>query len=78
MKEAVELLQELSVENDQLTSQLAEAKRLLKLAVEDFNAIAEVHAAPTPILCPKYGLYLKAIDIREKKWRYADEALKLI
>ena len=78
MKEAVKLLQELSDENDQLTSQLAEAKRLLKLAVEDFNAIAEVHAAPTPILCPKYGLYLKAIDIREKKWRCADEALKLI
>ena len=56
----------------------AEAAKLLELAVEDFNAIAEVHAAPTPILCPKYGLYLKAIDIREKKWRYADEALKLI
>ena len=56
----------------------AELKRLLKLAVEDFTAIAEVHAAATPILCPQYGKYMKAIDIRTRKWQYADEALKLI
>ena len=60
-------------------TELKEAKRLLKAAVEDFTAIAEVHAAATPILCPKYyGAYLKAIDVRTRKWRYADEALKLI
>ena len=78
MKEAVELLQELNIENDQLTSQLAVAKRLLKAAVEDFAAIAEVHAAATPILCPQYGKYLKAIDVRTRKWRYTDEAEKLL
>lgn len=55
-----------------------EGKRLLKAAVEDFAAIAEVHAAATPILCSQYERYMKAIDIRTRKWRYADEALKLI
>ena len=62
----------------ELMSELKEAKRLLKLAVEDFTAIAEVHAAATPILCPQYGKYMKAIDVRTRKWRYEDEALKLI
>lgn len=59
-------------------TELCEAKRLLKAAVEDFTAIAEVHAAATPILCPQYGKYMKAIDVRTRKWRYEDEALKLI
>lgn len=63
---------------EQLISEKAEYKRLLKAAVEDFTAIAEVHAAATPILCPQYGKYMKAIDIRTRKWQYADEALKLI
>lgn len=59
-------------------SELCEAKLLLKAAVEDFEAIGEVHAAPTPMICPKYGDYMRAIDIRTRKWRYTDEALKLI
>ena len=59
--------------------ELKEAKRLLKAAVEDFTAIAEVRAAAAPILCPKYfEAYMKAIDVHTRKWRYADEALKLI
>ena len=58
--------------------ELKEAKRLLKLAVEDFEAIGEVHAAPTPMISPKYGDYMRAIDIRTRKWRYADEAEKLL
>lgn len=60
------------------SEQIAEYKRLLKAAVEDFTAIAEVHAAATPILCSQYGKYMKAIDVRTRKWQYADEALKLI
>ena len=63
---------------EQLISEKAEYKRLLKAAVEDFTAIAEVHAAATPILCPQYKKYMKAIDIRTRKWQYADEALALI
>lgn len=59
-------------------AQIAEYKRLLKAAVEDFESIGEVNSAPTPMLHPKYGEYLKAIDIHTRRWRYADEALKLI
>ena len=58
--------------------ELREAKRLLKLAVEDFATIGEVNAAPTPNIHPKYGEYLKVIDFRTHKWRYADEAKKLL
>lgn len=50
MKEAVGLLQELNTENDQLTSQLAEAKRLLKAAVEDFKVIGKALDADCDIL----------------------------
>lgn len=59
-------------------AQIAEYKRLLKAAVDDFEAIGEVHAAPTPMISPKYGDYMRTIDIHTRKWRYADEALKLI
>lgn len=59
-------------------TELKEAKRLLKSAVDDFEAIGEVHAAPTPMISPKYGDYMRTIDIHTRKWRYADTALKLI
>lgn len=42
MKEAVRLLQELNAENDQLTSQLAETKRLLKLAVKQMAEVGDI------------------------------------
>jgi len=45
--------------------QIAEYKRLLKAAVEDFELIAEVKDC-------------SVIDISKYKWRYADEALALI
>ena len=63
--------------NEQMI-ELREAKRLLRLAVEDFANIGEVNAAPTPMIHPKYGEYLKAINFRTHKWRYADESEKLL
>lgn len=42
MKEAVGLLQELNTENYQITSQLLEAKRLLKLAVKQMAEVGDV------------------------------------
>lgn len=82
MKEAVGLLQELNTENDQLTSQLAEAKRLLKAAVEDmYNSVNDVHCK----YCSKWHTdqcqgtsHLDCYIENKFKWRYADEALKLI
>ena len=79
MKEAVELLQELNTENDQLTSQLANAKRLLKAAVEDLNSIGRMLEG-NDILCMKYiaceGCPFNGENCN--KWKHADEALKLI
>lgn len=76
MKEAVGLLQELNTENDQLTSQLAEAKRLLKAAAkiaknlpcDDDNCGECVHN-DNGYVCSEYECF---------EWRYADEALALI
>jgi hypothetical protein len=49
----------------ELMSELKEAKRLLKLAVEDFDEIRSYLSEPYSHIC-------------EKRWRYADEVLKLI
>lgn len=48
----------------QLEEQLEEAKRLLKAAVEDFSEVKSYLSEPYSRLC--------------NKWRYEDEALKLI
>lgn len=78
MKEAARLLQELNTENNQFTSQLAEAKRLLKAAVEDLAKIPcnnDVYIPSSCDACIKQG----NCDYSDSfKWRYADEALKLI
>lgn len=50
---------------EQLISEKAEYKRLLKAAVEDFELIAEVKDC-------------SVIDISKYKWRYADEVEKLL
>jgi len=82
MKEAVGLLQELNAENDQLTSQLVEAKRLLKLAVDDmYNSVNDVHCK----YCSKWHTdqcqgtsHLDCYVENKFKWRYTAEALALI
>lgn len=60
-----------------LEIELAEAKRLLKAAVEDFVRIDEVKLLPENTIRPMLE-YTNIIDIIRHKWRYADEALKLI
>lgn len=76
MKDAVKLLQELNTENDQLTSQLTEAKKLLKLAIEDLE---ELHSeADCSCNCCKGEKAESCQFIKCWTWRYADEALKLI
>lgn len=79
MKEAVRLLQELNAENDQLTSQLVEAKRLLKAAVEDLNSINRVLEG-NDILCVKYIACEDCPFDAENchKWRHANEARTLM
>lgn len=74
MKDAVGLLQELNTENNQLTSQLAEAKRLLKAAVDDMNSNNICFDINACNVCAEN----KCISCDTFKWRYTDEALKLI
>lgn len=86
MKEAVGLLQELNTENDQLTSQLVEAKRLLKLAVEDFAKLDRENTKNKNCMMPEMDcadcpLSWDSVDDRVEpchSWRYTTEALKLI
>lgn len=65
MKEALELIREYKSENIAQKKMIAEYKRLLKAAVEDFDEIHSYLSEPYSHIC-------------EKRWRYADEALKLI
>lgn len=74
MKEAVGLLQELNAENDLLTSQLLEAKRLLKLAVEDMNSNNICFDINACNVCAEKN----CISCDTFRWQYTDEALKLI
>ena len=60
-------------------TELKEAKRLLKAAVEDLNSVGRV-LEDNDILCMKY-IACKGCPFDGdncNKWRYADEALKLI
>lgn len=74
MKDAVRLLQELNTENDQLTSQLADAKRLLKAAVDDMNGNNICFDINACNVCTDN----KCISCDTFKWRYTDEVLKLL
>ena len=59
-------------------SELEEAKRLLRLAVEDFDVLGEVKFSPKPGAHPKRREYIRILDLLDHRWRYADEALKLL
>ena len=69
MKEAVKLLQELNTENDQIRSQLAYAKGLLKLAVEQMAGVGAVCDCVCSKNCP--------LD-ECGKFTFHDEIIKLI
>lgn len=83
MKEAAGLLQELNTENDQLTSQLVEVKRLLKAAVEDMRWVNEntQDADGACVMRKGEGCGDCPLDINGDlwcKWKREAEALKLI
>lgn len=79
MKEALELIREYKAENIAQKKMIAEYKRLLKAAVEDLNSIGRVLEG-NDILCMKY-IACKGCPFDGdncNKWRYADEAEKLL
>lgn len=75
MKEAVGILQELNTENNQLTSQLAEAKRLLKLAVEDMKTLVRCDSVQDCLVC-KYQL--RDCDGFAFEWKHMEDVNNLI
>lgn len=73
VKEAVKLLLELDKENNQLIQQLAEAKRLLKVAIEDMKNVDFCSK-----ICCRDSFACRVSDTCDFKWRYADGAERLI
>jgi hypothetical protein len=61
-------------------TELKEAKRLLKAAVEDFAVYGALKDLPAKqrIQNPDWRRFNRVFDILDHQWRYADEALKLI
>ena len=79
MKEVLELIREYKAENIAQKKLIAEYKRLLKAAVEDFNCDIDSICA----ICKHNDLvdgcpYIESYSECEYNWRYTDEALKLI
>lgn len=79
MKEALELIRDYKAENIVQKKLIAEYKRLLKAAVEDFNCDIDSICA----ICKHNDLvdgcpYIESYSECEYNWRYTDEALNLI
>lgn len=65
---------------EQLISENAEYKRLLKLAVEDFavyGALKDLSLGQR-VQNPDWRRFNRVFDALDHQWRYADEALKLM
>lgn len=64
----------------ELMSELKEAKRLLKAAVEDFTVYGALKdlSAEQRIQNPDWQRFNRIFDILDHRWRYTDEALKLL
>ena len=60
--------------------ELEGAKRLLKLAVEDFTVYGALKDLPTEqrVQNPDWQRFNRVFDILDHRWRYTDEALKLL
>ncbi len=61
-------------------TELKEAKRLLKAAVEDFAVYGALKdlSAEQRVQNPDWRRFNRVFDVLDHQWRYADEALKLI
>lgn len=65
---------------EQLISERVEYKRLLRLAVEDFAVYGALKDLPAEqrVQNPYWQRFNRVFDVLDHRWRYADEALKLI
>lgn len=73
MKEALELIREYKADNVKQREQIAEYKRLLKLAVEDMKDKNFCKS-----VCSRDNFACRVSDTCDFRWRYADEVEKLL
>ena len=80
MKEARELIRDYKAENITQKKLIAEYKRLLKAAVEDFAVYGALKdlSAEQRVQNPDWRRFNRVFDALSHQWRYADEALALI
>jgi hypothetical protein len=57
---------------------IAELENLLRLAVEDFDLYGEVINSPAYSAHPRYVDYCRIINVRTHRWRFAEQAQKLL
>ena len=57
---------------------IAELEYLLRLAVEDFDLYGEVISSPAYSAHPRYVDYCRIINVRTHRWRYAEQAQKVL
>lgn len=62
------------------SEQIAEYKRLLRVAVEDFDVYGALKDLPSEqrVHNPNWRRFNRVFDILDHRWRYTDEALKLL
>lgn len=65
---------------EQLISERAEYKRLLKAAVEDFAVYGALKDLPSEqrVQNPDWRRFNRVFDVLDHQWRYTDKALKLM
>lgn len=57
---------------------ITELENLLRLAVEDFDLYGEVINSPAYSAHPRYVDYCRIINVRTHRWRFAEQAQKLL
>lgn len=57
---------------------IAELEYLLRLAVEDFDLYGEVISSPAYSAHPRYVDYCRIINVRTHRWRFAEQAQKVL
>ncbi len=80
MTEALKLIRAYKAENITQKKMIVKYKRLLKAAVEDFTVYGALKDLPTEqrVQNLEWRRFNRVFDILDHRWRYTDEALKLL
>ena len=73
-----ETIHDLRTANADKDKRIAELEYLLRLAVEDFDLYGEVINSPAYSAHPRYVDYCRIINVRTHRWRFAEQAQKVL